>query len=72
VEAVARTLLPSPEITVGVDVQVGAVDGQPGNALCGDADAGLARTTKALLFFGQHDAGPYFFLVSLIVIFSSE
>ena len=31
----------------------------------------LARAAQSLLFLGQHDAAPYFFLVSLIVIFSS-
>jgi hypothetical protein len=55
----------------GVDVQVGAVDGQAGHALRRDADARLAGTAKTLLFLGQHDAAPYFFLVSLITTFSS-
>jgi hypothetical protein len=40
--------------------------------LRGDPDPGLARTAQALLFFGQHVFAPYFFLVSLIVIFSSR
>jgi hypothetical protein len=41
--------------------------------LRGDPDAGLARAAQTLCFFGQHHfAAPYFFLVSLITIFSSE
>jgi hypothetical protein len=52
-------------------VQVGTVHRQPRNALLGDADTGLTGPAKTLLFLGQHDAAPYFFLVSLIVIFSS-
>src|SRR5690606_14105556 len=55
----------------GVDMEVRTVHGQTGHALLCNADAGLARTTKTLLFLGQHVAAPYFFLVSLIVIFSS-
>ncbi len=40
--------------------------------LIGNANASLTCTAQTLLFFGQHAAAPYFFLVSLIVIFSSE
>jgi hypothetical protein len=36
-----------------------------------DPDAGLPRTAQTLFFLGQHVAAPYFFFVSLIVIFSS-
>jgi hypothetical protein len=49
-----------------------AVHHQACDALGGNADAGLTGPAKTLLFFGQHVAAPYFFLVSLIVIFSSE
>jgi hypothetical protein len=70
VEALASTLRRRRK-SRGIDVQIGAVHGQARHALRGDADAGLTRTAKTLLFFGQHDAAPYFFLVSLIVIFSS-
>jgi hypothetical protein len=60
-------------MTACVDVQVGAVHRQTGHALRRNADAGLARAAKTLFFLGQHHfAAPYFFLVSLIVIFSSE
>jgi hypothetical protein len=52
-------------------VKVRAVDRQAGNALQGDADARLACTTQTLLLLVQHAAAPYFFLVSLIVTFSS-
>ncbi|MNR33926.1 hypothetical protein D3C85_1516500 [compost metagenome] len=55
----------------GVDVEVRAVHAQTRHALLGNADAGLTCTTETLLFLGQHIAAPYFFLVSLIVIFSS-
>src|ERR1035437_7744226 len=54
-----------------IDVQIGAIDREPRNPLCGDPDAGLTRSAKTLFFFGQHVAAPYFFLVSLIVTFSS-
>src|SRR5690606_27236798 len=54
-----------------VDVQVGAVHGQANGALLRNADARLTGATETLLFFGQHDPDPYFFLVSLITTFSS-
>src|SRR5574344_541968 len=55
----------------GIDMQVGAIDAQTRHALLGNTDAGLTCTAQTLFFFAQHHAAPYFFLVSLIVTFSS-
>ena len=55
----------------GVNMQIGAIHRQACHTLRRDADTRLTGTAKTLLFFGQHTAAPYFFLVSLIVIFSS-
>jgi hypothetical protein len=55
----------------GVDVQVGAVHSQAHGTLLCNADARLTRAAQTLLFLGQHDPDPYFFLVSLITTFSS-
>src|SRR5690606_16795746 len=55
----------------GIDMEVRTVHRQTRNALVGNADTGLQRTSQTLLFLVQHDAAPYFFLVSLIVTFSS-
>ena len=54
-----------------IDMEIRTVDCQSRYALLCNANACLTGPTKTLLFLGQHVAAPYFFLVSLIVIFSS-
>ena len=56
----------------GLNMQIGTCYRQTGDTLGGDPDTGLTGSAQTLFFFAQHGAAPYFFLVSLIVIFSSE
>ena len=58
-------------LATNTELQAAAARLAQARALLRNADACLACTAETLLFFVQHVAAPYFFLVSLIVIFSS-